>query len=185
MKLLTNGVQNHHGGIKSIGTLVKVKSRLLGNLTGCRSLLAYPPPVTITRSYLNTTQYLPSDHGASHSYSYTNASNNARILHAIIAYTITIIVDVNLSSLSAISMFLMHVYRLPGKTLYPRLLSMRLCPDIPHDLPGIYRVFTRSIAAADDVILVKASRVDADANVDVISRSGPKIGGSGVPYLSI
>ena len=98
-----------------------------------RSLLAYLPLVTITRSYPNTTQYLPSDHGASHSYSYTNASNNARILHAIIAYTITIIVDINLSSLSAISMLLMHVYPfypLPGKTLYPRVLSMRLYPDV-------------------------------------------------------
>ena len=99
----------------------------------------------ITRYYPNTTQYLPSDHGASHSYFYTNASNNARILHAIIAYTITIIVDINLSSLSAISMLLMHVYPfypLPGNMLYPRVLSMRLYQMLPRVLPGIYLVFT-------------------------------------------
>eukprot|EP00956_Cyclotella_meneghiniana_P034233 scaffold102680_cov77-Cyclotella_meneghiniana.AAC.3 len=72
-----------------------------------------------------------------------NASNNARILHAIIAYIITIIVDINLSRLSAISMLLMHVYSfypLPGKTLYLRVLSMRLYQMLPRVLPGIYLV---------------------------------------------
>ena len=75
----------------------------------CVILFAYFILIVITVNNPNTTQYLPHDHGASHFYSYKNAFHIARILHAIIAYNITIIVEINLSSFSAISMLLMNV----------------------------------------------------------------------------